>query len=952
MNFAQKKVLTIAVGLISIAFTAISLCTATVAWFAQNNKVDATGMNIKCKQPEQLIDLTYDVLKWDDDTKLGTSYGQDSTKIVLPEYDSTIPQKNEHSNVLVRLNADFSTPLATDGYVAFDIVCSGNLFKTVNSTSYIDDQTSNVINFKAVLYSYTLTGDTTPPSQIVTTSITDAYSEVAATNANARYTSATTFFDSIYTSTVYVSPANRGSSKISDKTVTIIPTIGSRATTIDSMVIYLELSYNYALADNYADTSYDANGGTIDLTGDVTTMSFYITDNPPTLDSVTLSTNAVSVISGASSNVTATSSGTVVWYAAEQGTGSVSLSNTSNTGATITGETAGKAVVSATTGQASAYLDATITRAVTQYVQLDKNTLTGLVGKTATLTATGYNFDNVTLTYTWTSSVATVATVSGSSTTGTVSYVGAGSTTITITISDGTHSAHASCSVTVTNPTITITGDETRVVAPGDINTLTTTVANFSGTPTYAWTSSVPAVATVTAAATSNMSVTAVATGTTVITVTATYGEEEATDTVTINVVNFSLDKSSLIGVKGGTDGSLTATAATSTGYTGTLTYGWTSSVANVVTINATANTASIVYDNYGSTVITCTLYQNGTSVATDTCSVTIGELTLNQSNLYVKSTADSIDITATLNGVSGTITWSWASSTAATATVSGTSNVGTVDYLAAGDTTITCTATYSGVAFTATCAVKVVSASIDNTTLSGTVGGSGTITVTATNFTGTLSYNSLTSSDTGVATVSRSSNVITVTYVAAGSSTVSFTLTDGTISYSFSCAVTVTTASSGYTKLTNISDVVTGDYVISAYDGTTYYGLPNTLSAAGKPTAVALSVTNDNNISTANASGFELTLTVSSGNVTIYSSVTSNYYASSSNTDIKVNTTGSNAWTITAGTNGTFRLVGVLSTTRALIYRNTDVFGCYAKTNATASSTQYYDLELFKYGG
>ena len=106
MNFAQKKVLSVAAGLASIVFTIVSVCTATYAWFAMNNTVSATGMSVRCKESDAPINLTYDVLKFNDDTKLGVSFGQTPTAIELPEYDSYISKKNEYANVISVRNID------------------------------------------------------------------------------------------------------------------------------------------------------------------------------------------------------------------------------------------------------------------------------------------------------------------------------------------------------------------------------------------------------------------------------------------------------------------------------------------------------------------------------------------------------------------------------------------------------------------------------------------------------------------------------------------------------------------------------------------------------------------------------------------------------------------------------------------------------------------------------
>jgi len=838
MNFAQKKVLSVAAGLASIVFTIVSVCTATVAWFSVNEQVSATGMNIRCADVSSPINLTYDVLKFDDDTKLGVSYGQTPAAIELPEYDSYISKKNEYANVVLRLEATFTEGLSTTDYVAFDIDCSADLFKTISESTYIDDQTSNVIQFKSVVYSYTFVDETTPPSEVVTASITDVFSETPAVNNDARYKSATTYFDSLYSSTVYVSPAERSSSKLTDKTVTLIPEIGTRLSVIESIVIYLELSYNFGLVDNYIDTRFNSGGSTISLIGDINDLSFYTTSNPVTLDSITLSTNAVSLVAGESTSVTSTSSGNITWRAAED-TGSVTLSNTSNTGATINGVNAGHAIVSATTGQASVYLDAAVARAVVAAVQLNRNSLNGLAGGTNSLTATPYNFTG-TVTYSWSTGNSNVATVSSSGNPATVTFIDTGTTTITCTATDGTSTAYATCTVSVIHPTVTL-NHTTLQGNIQDIFSLIATTSNFSGTVTYSWASSNSTIVSVNNNNSSSTSITCNQVGTATITVTASVNgtDEIATDTCDVTVVNFSLDYNELIGEKSDT-ATLTATAASATGLDGTVTYSWSTSNSSIATVSASSNSATITFVAVGTATITVEA-SNGVITLSDTCDVTIGELTLDHSTIYAMSTASDGTLTATLNGISGTATYSFSSGTTATATVSNTTNVATIVYVAAGSTVITCTATYSGTTFTATATVYVASASLDNTTLSGLVNATGTTTVTALGFTGTITY-SVSSSNTGVATASMNSNVCTVTYVSSGTASITITVGDGNVSTSLTCTITVTSGG-GYVKVTSAPSDWSGQYlIVSETDNVAFNGSLSSLDAVSNYVNVTIS--------------------------------------------------------------------------------------------------------------
>lgn len=908
MNFAQKKVLSVAAGLASIVFTIVSVCTATYAWFATNNTVSASGMSVRCKDNDAPINLTYDVLKFNDDTKLGESYGQTPAAIELPEYDSYISKKNEYANVILRLEATFTEGLATTDYVAFDIDCSAELFKTFNETTYIDDQTSNVIQFKSVIYSYTFVDETTPPSEIVTASITDTFSETPAVNNDARYKSATTYFDSLYTSTVYVSPAERSSSKITDKIVTLMPEIGARSSMIESIVLYLELSYNFGLVDNYVDTRLNTGSASISLNGDINDLSFYTTNVPATLDSITLSTNSVSLVAGNSTSVSSTSSGDVTWRAAED-TGSVTLSNTSNTGATINAVNAGHAIVSATTGQASVFLDAEIARAVVAAVQLNRNSLNGIAGGTSSLSATPYNFSG-TVTYSWSTGNSNVATVSSSGNPVTVTFVDTGTTTITCTATDGTNTAYATCSVSVVHPTVTLNQDNIQGNI-GDVETLIATASNFSGTITYTWSSSDEDVVTVNNNNSSSTSITFVGTGSATITVTASVGgtEETASDTCAVNVVDFALDIHELIGEEGDS-GTLTATAAIDTGLSGTVTYTWSTSNSSVVTYSASSNSATINYVGYGEATITVQV-TNGTTTLSDNCDVLVGKLTLDQSNIYAMNTASDGTLTATLNGITDTASYSFSSGTPSKATVSNSANVATITYLEAGTTVITCTATYSSVTFTATATVYVASATLDNATLSGIEGNSGTTTVTPLGFTGTIQY-SVASSASGVATGSMNGNVCTISYISPGTANITITINDGHVNTALVCAVTVN-SSSGPSEYTDVISMG----AFGGTSGTSYITALTTDTTKAVYTLVARNFIPNTGQIRGNSSG--------TGNFQLENtSVRSGYYIKS----VTINRSSGSAGTLTA------------SSSRTLINWGTSALSTSLTTGTAANTT------------
>ncbi|MDD4521268.1 MAG: endonuclease [Bacilli bacterium] len=204
-------------------------------------------------------------------------------------------------------------------------------------------------------------------------------------------------------------------------------------------------------------------------------------------------------------------------------------------------------------------------------------------------------------------------------------------------------------------------------------------------------------------------------------------------------------------------------------------------------------------------------------------------------------------------------------------------------------------------------------------------------------------------SNATGVATVSSSG---LVTAIADGSAIITASATVGENTYTGTCAVTVATISAGdYIRVTQINDVVSGDYVLAANVGGTYYALPNTF-LADRISGTAITVTS-NTITSANAADSHVNLSVSGTSVNIFDGT--NYLVDTSSTSFGLSSTvpSTAAWSLSTGTNGTFRLTGSTNTTRGVIFRAGiyNVFGCYATSNASSGSSEYFDIDLFKKG-
>ncbi len=163
-------------------------------------------------------------------------------------------------------------------------------------------------------------------------------------------------------------------------------------------------------------------------------------------------------------------------------------------------------------------------------VSLNKTSLNLTISDSEQLTATITPSNAYDKSITWTSSDPTVASVNEN---GVVTAVSAGSAVITVTTADGNKTAF--CTVTVAEPTISVTGvtlnKNSMSLNTGCSEQLTATITpSNADDKSVTWTSSDPAVATVDI----NGNVTAVSAGSAVITVTTADGNKTASCTVTV----------------------------------------------------------------------------------------------------------------------------------------------------------------------------------------------------------------------------------------------------------------------------------------------------------------------------------------------------------------------------------------------------------------------------------
>lgn len=180
-----------------------------------------------------------------------------------------------------------------------------------------------------------------------------------------------------------------------------------------------------------------------------------------------------------------------------------------------------------------------------------------------------------------------------------------------------------------------------------------------------------------------------------------------------------------------------------------------------------------------------------------------------------------------------------------------------------------------------------------------------------------------------------------TISVVAVPSNTATYKNSAAT-----SATGTVTTGSApvGYVLVTSTAEVTTGQYILAAKVNGKYYAMSNTFASKINGTEIT------SGSFVTESAGEDYAITITKGTSTYSITSGSQTLGWTSSTNFTTDNSGTTAWALSAGTNGTFRFT-VSGQTRVIAYNGTQ-FGPYAASNVTAGSTSYYDVELFKYNG
>ena len=581
-------------------------------------------------------------------------------------------------------------------------------------------------------------------------------------------------------------------------------------------------------------------------------------------------------------------------------------------------------------------------------ITLDQNTASVGIGNTVRISVSSVQPSTAYSGVSWTSSNTSVATVSS---TGVVTGISAGTAVITAA-SKLDSSVTASCTVTVSNIPITslsLDKDELSMSAGAHASLSVSFLPENATIPTITWTSSDESVVKVSNAG----GLTAYAEGTATITVSDGNGH---TDTCVVTVSGTAVELSETTYELVATDEDLDTSRKI---VVAALDYSKALSITQNTNNRTAVAVTKVTSDN------TLTMNENVAALAIEDGNAS-GQYALRVTNgetkgyLYAagSSTYNYLKTESELdeNG-NGSFTISINSETSAASIVAnGTSTNATMRYnnqyslfsCYPGSSNVQSICIYQQKAIPVSGDVPASGVTLNESSMSLSKGSYGQLVATVAPAEATNKDVTWTSSAPSVATVDSDGKV---TAVAVGTTTITVTTDDG--GFTATCTVSVTSSSAGttyYEKKTSTSQITSGDYVICANVNGTYYPMPlNETDSNNFQSSTPITVSG-NQISVLNASAYVMSLTVSGTSVTIKTGE-STYIAGSGN-GIKSSSSSYN-FTLSTGTHGTFRLghTGNSSSSRCIAYRVSGTrFASYATSNVTSSSSDYYDLELFKY--
>lgn len=270
---AKRRNRIIYVLLANAGIICVSLCMAlfsmSVAWFSNNKNVSGNGMQVQVKVDPNIMDISFDLYKYDFDQKNGIKLSEaeatSGENLSLNKYDNFIKTRNVNNNNIIRFNIEFGGTVSTTRKLNLSLKCleteanttfdnkistqgtrthnDGVGYKYNNGTKdFVCNNISNVIEFKYFAYTYTI-GETT--TKFNTNISIDESSDASV------YASATNIFNNKDLNIQPTYFVNKSSNNFVKNSTSINLTVNNVNGATESMVFYLQYNYSESLIDNF-----------------------------------------------------------------------------------------------------------------------------------------------------------------------------------------------------------------------------------------------------------------------------------------------------------------------------------------------------------------------------------------------------------------------------------------------------------------------------------------------------------------------------------------------------------------------------------------------------------------------------------------------------------------------------------------------------------------------------
>lgn len=249
----KLKKIVIVPGFICIFANLISLFTFTYSWFARNNVVEATGMQVKCEDPS-MLQFSYNIYEFN----MEANQGAKTNSFELGSYDKFIESRNAKlaKVVEITINPAEGKDYETNQTLSIEIPCTSAFLGNDNK---IASKISNLVSFKVARFGY-------KTNDAYTYDVDGIYnSSNIPTSDNVFYTKAIEYFEDSTSKEFVENPTNKTLSEVEKTGLLTFANIAVPAH-FQELKIAIEYSYSKTLVDYF----YDNNDEKIeikDLTG-------------------------------------------------------------------------------------------------------------------------------------------------------------------------------------------------------------------------------------------------------------------------------------------------------------------------------------------------------------------------------------------------------------------------------------------------------------------------------------------------------------------------------------------------------------------------------------------------------------------------------------------------------------------------------------------------------------